>query len=55
MVSHMPSSTCLPSNSTSRVPGDSAAWAVMVLRSPDFPPPGSPPGQDRPKNVLLET
>ena len=40
--SHMPSSTCLPSNSTRRERADRAACAVMAFISPDLPPPGSP-------------
>ena len=42
MSSHMPSSTCLPSNSTIRVFTDRATWAARVFSSPDLPPPGSP-------------
>jgi hypothetical protein len=39
---HVPSSTYLPSSRHSLTSVDRAAWAMMLLRRVDFPPPGRP-------------
>ena len=46
MSSHMPSSTCLPSNSTRRVLTDRAAWAVIDVDQAGFAAAGLAAGED---------